>query len=323
MMKTLYDIGMFIPFLPLLITFLVPPFLYFLALLGITGLFGTGYLLSYYRRQYIIQKVKQEEADIAAYKIVANIAFLRKRYEEAARCWEKITQLSKEDAEAYYCWGCLLVLCADQCSDISIYKRGVDAFRQASLLAPEEAYIFREWGVACMQMARLTRNMDYYKECLANYEKAACLNSGDPELCDYWGMALYEVGMLTENPVFLEESVSMFKKTAFLAGDYESIYRKWGMAPMEYGRRTGELDRYKNEIEELFFKAEKQKAGAAAYKLALLNSLVNDPERAVYWLRKSLKGRKNKMLVKRLLENEDLDNIRHIPAFKKIAGKYD
>lgn len=238
----------------------------------------------------ILFEEANKQRDISRKWFDALNASQERDFELANKLWEEITQENPKDYEAFYHWGITLASEAEDRLSIetSDIKLVCEKFIKALEINPKYYPAMQKWAKV---LSYCTRNIDIIPDDTEaeKYLKLAC------EKC--------------------EQALS-------IKPDDSNIYIDWGRAYGGWAIERGGTNReeYFNLADEKFRKAEKIKAGSAAYFLASLWAERGNIENCKEWL---IKAEKSEALptFEQAQKNENLSRVHHLEWFKKMNWK--
>jgi tetratricopeptide (TPR) repeat protein len=161
-----------------------------------------------------------------------------KKYEEAIKCYEKVTKLAPNNALAFYNWGYALSELAkiNQSQDEDLFKNSFEKYNKATQLNPNYASAFYNWGYALSDLAEIKQNEDLFKSAFEKYEEAVRLyeiNTDKASAFYMWGYAILNLAEINQDETLFKSAFEKYEEAARLYEtdtDKASAFYIWGYA---------------------------------------------------------------------------------------------
>ncbi|MBD8388283.1 tetratricopeptide repeat protein [Dysgonomonas sp. BGC7] len=242
--------------------------------------------------------------------------------------FEQAVQFQPQDEAIYMIWGLIIARYAERNDSTELLDSSLRKFEKAAELNPENAQVYGSWGVCLSYYAFRTKGDSLYTASFDKFAKAIELNPKDKESFLNWGTTLLDRAKSKKDVDSFKECVGKYEEVLKLDPNSMPAWRDKGYAYLSIGRYEKNFPKYREQLEESYFRAEQLGSQSSAYNLACYYSLINEKDESFKWLEKSIikdNSYSAKMLDftrKKMDSDEDLNNIRRDKRYKKLLNKY-
>ncbi len=261
--------------------------------------------------------------------------WINEQYEKVDKIADEIMISGNEEAKkylayAFYNWGNVLVdLAAMEKGKKSevLYQQAIEKY-QKSIEIKQDDMTFYNLGNALADLADMEKGKKseaLYKQAGEKYRKAIEIKPDKDQAFYNWGNVLSNLAAMEKgekSEALYKQAIEKYLKSIEIMPD-DRISYKLGLTLVNLARTKEGADMKKMLKEALikFKKLESTEEGKYSYDISCSYSLLDNKEKALKWLERSLrlKATPDK---KHILGDADLDNIKKTKEFKNLLVKY-